>query len=87
MDEHRLGLKPVLRRVWAKQGERPQASVHQRYRWLYLYGFIHPASGRVIWYLMPTVSAATFQQVLATFAADADAGPGKQILLTLDGAG
>ena len=36
---------------------------------------------------MPAVSAATFQQVLAAFAADADAGPGKQILLTLDGAG
>ena len=87
MDEHRLGLKPVLRRTWSKRGERPHAPVHHRYRWLYLYGFVHPASGRVLWYLMPTVSAATFGQVLTAFAADAGAGPGKEILLVLDGAG
>jgi hypothetical protein len=87
LDEHRLGLKPVLRRVWTQRGARPSARVHHRYRWLYLYGFVHPPSGRVLWYLMPTVSAATFGQVLAAFAADAGAGPGKEILLVLDGAG
>jgi hypothetical protein len=27
-DEHRLGLKPVLRRVWTRRGERPLAPVH-----------------------------------------------------------
>ena len=87
MDEHRLGLKPVLRPVWTKRGERPRATVHHRYRWLYLYGFVHPASGRTLWYLMPTVSAATFGQVLAAFAADAGAGPAVEILRVLDGAG
>jgi hypothetical protein len=87
MDEHRLGLKPVLRREWTKRGERPRAPVHHRYRWLYLYGFVHPASGRTLWYLMPTVSAATFAQVLAAFATDAGAGPAKEVLLVLDGAG
>jgi DDE superfamily endonuclease len=87
MDEHRLGLKPVPRRVWAGRGERPRAPVHHRYRWLYLYAFVHPASGRTLWYLMPTVSAATFAQVLAAFAADAGAGPSREILLVLDGAG
>ncbi len=87
MDEHRLGLKPVLRRAWGKRGERLHATVHHRYRWLYLYGFVHPASGRVLWYLMPRVNAATFAQVLAAFAADAGAGSGKQLLLVLDGAG
>jgi hypothetical protein len=87
VDEHRLGLKPVLRRAWSKRGERPGAPVHHRYRWLHLYGFVHPASGRVLWYLMPTVSAATFAQVLAAFAADAGAGLGKELLLVLDGAG
>lgn len=76
-----------MRRVWAKRGERPLAPVHHRYRWLYLYGFVHPTSGRVLWYLMPTVSAASFQQVLAAFAVDAGVGPTKQILLVLDGAG
>lgn len=87
MDEHRLGLKPVLRRAWSRRGERPCASVHHRFRWLYLYGFVHPPSGRVLWYLMPTVNAATFAQVLAAFAADAGTGPAKEILLVLDGAG
>jgi hypothetical protein len=33
-DEHRLGLKPVRRRVWAPIGERPIAAGHHRYRWL-----------------------------------------------------
>jgi hypothetical protein len=87
MDEHRLGLKPVLRRAWGRRGEQLQAAVHHRYRWLYLYGFVHPPSGRVLWYLMPTVNAVTFAQVLAAFAADAGAGVAKEILLVLDGAG
>src|SRR5215207_1732407 len=34
IDEHRLGLKPVLRRVWAPKGERPIALGHHRYKWL-----------------------------------------------------
>lgn len=34
MDEHRLGLKPVLRRVWAKRGHRPVVRVYHRYEWL-----------------------------------------------------
>jgi hypothetical protein len=87
MDEHRLGLKPVLRRVWGRRGERPHTAVHHRYRRLRLHGFVHPASGRTLWYIMPTVSAATFSRVLAAFAADAGAGPAKEILLVRDGAG
>jgi hypothetical protein len=87
MDEHRLGLKPVPRRPWSERGTRPRATVHHRYRWLYLYAFVQPGTGRVLWYLMPTVSAATFAQVLVAFAADAGAGPAKEILLVLDGAG
>src|SRR5215218_5794541 len=31
-DEHRLGLKPVRRRVWAPIGQRPTALGHHRYR-------------------------------------------------------
>ena len=34
-DEHRLGLKPIHRRVWAPIGERPIALGHHRYEWLY----------------------------------------------------
>jgi hypothetical protein len=39
-DEHRLGLKPLVRRVWAKRGQRPVAVSTHQYKWLYLYGFV-----------------------------------------------
>ena len=44
-DEHRLGLRPVLRRQWAPKGQRPIAVGRHRYEWLYLYGFVHPGAG------------------------------------------
>jgi hypothetical protein len=36
MDEHRLGLKPIIRRVWVGYGEQPIANVNGRYQWLWL---------------------------------------------------
>ena len=30
-DEHRIGLKPILRRVWARKGTRVRAVVRPRY--------------------------------------------------------
>jgi transposase len=45
-DEHRLGLKPVIRKVWSPIGHRPQVKVHQRYEWTYLYAFAHPKNRR-----------------------------------------
>jgi hypothetical protein len=41
-DEHRLGLKPIIRRVWAPKGERPIALGHHRYQWLYVTAFVQP---------------------------------------------
>src|SRR4051795_5732409 len=38
-DEHRVGLKPILRRVWAPKGERPRAPGHHRFEWLYVIAF------------------------------------------------
>src|SRR3954467_9581643 len=57
-DEHRLGLKPVLRRQWAPKGQRPIAVGRHRYEWLYLYGFVHPGTGEVVWFICTTVDAA-----------------------------
>ena len=37
-DEHRVGLKPILKKVWSKVGHRPEAIVQHRYEWLYVYG-------------------------------------------------
>src|SRR5258708_820126 len=55
VDEHRIGLKPILRKVWTLPGHRPIAPVEHRYDWRYLVGFVHPASGRTVWQLTNTV--------------------------------
>src|SRR4051812_32830382 len=49
--EHRIGLKPILRRVWAPKGHRPIALGHHRYKWLYVTAFVQPTSGEVFWYI------------------------------------
>ena len=86
-DEHRIGLKPQLRRVWAPIGQRPTAVVHHRFAWRYLVGFVHPASGRTFFHLATTVSIPVFEVELAEFARQVGAGPHKQIVLVLDRAG
>jgi hypothetical protein len=86
-DEHRIGLKPVLKRVWTLPGQRPIAPVEPRYQWRYLVAFVHPASGRTVWHLATGVSAEHFTVELAAFAQAVGAGPTKQIVLVLDGAG
>ena len=50
-DEHRIGLKPILRRVWAPRGKRPTAIGHHRFEWLYVTAFVSPATGESFWYL------------------------------------
>ena len=50
-DEHRIGLKPILRRVWAPKGQRPIALGHHRYKWLYVTAFVQPISGETFWYI------------------------------------
>src|SRR3954467_14787834 len=86
-DEHRLGLRPVLRRQWAPKGQRPIAVGHPRYEWLYLYGFVHPDTGEVVWFVCSTVDAELLGAVLAAFAAAVGAGEGKLVILVLDNAG
>lgn len=86
-DEHRLGLKPILRRVWAPKGQRPIAPAHHRYIWTYLYGFVQPERGETAWLLLPHVNAALFSLALAHFAREVGVGPTKQILLVVDRAG
>jgi hypothetical protein len=86
-DEHRVGLQPILRRVWAPRGQRPIATVQPRYEWTYVYGFVRPATGQTYWLLLPTVSGPAFSAALREFARDVGAGPGKRVVLVLDGAG
>jgi len=75
-DEHRLGLKPILRRVWTPVGERPIASVYHRYEWLYLYSYVHPQTGQTEWFIVPRVNVQWFNLVLKAFAESVGAGQG-----------
>jgi transposase len=80
-------LKPILRGVWAPVGERPIAIGHHRFEWLYVTGFVEPATGRTVWNVSNTVGKAFFELVLADFAKSAGAGKKKRIVLQLDNAG
>src|SRR3954470_19218703 len=86
-DEHRLGLKPIIRRVWAPKGQRPIALGHHRYKWLYVTAFVQPTTGETFWYISNGVSKPFFAGLLALFAREAGAGRDRIIVLGLDSAG
>lgn len=86
-DEHRIGLKPIIRRLWCKKGQRPIITVEHRYKWTYLYGFVCPQSGQTFWLLLPCVAAYVWSAALAEFAKAVGAGPSKQVVLVIDQAG
>lgn len=86
-DEHRLGLKPVLRRVYVPEGEIPIANVNWRFKWLWLYAFVYPQTGETYWWILPYVNTELFNQVLANFAREFGLGDKKKILLAVDQAG
>jgi hypothetical protein len=86
-DEHRIGLKPITRGVWAPIGERPIALGHHCFEWLYVTGFVEPASGATVWNISNTISKPLFELMLADFAKSASAGKDKRIVLQLDNAG
>jgi DDE superfamily endonuclease len=87
MDEHRIGLKLLLRRVWAPIGQGPLALVRHRFVRRYLVAFVHPASGRTVFHLATSVSIPLLEAELAAFARTVGAGPAKEIVLVLDRAG
>jgi hypothetical protein len=86
-DEHRIGLKPILRRVWARKGSSVRAVVRQRDQWMDLSGLVEPQRGKTSWWLMPTVTTGAFSLALADFAQEQGVGPDKHVLLVLDQAG
>src|SRR5215831_16718025 len=87
MDAHRIGLKPILQKVWCFDRARPIAPVQHRYDWRYLVSFVHPASGRTIFHLATSVNLDPFAVELEAFAQAVGASPKKQIVLMLDRAG
>jgi len=86
-DEARIGLVPIVRRVWAQKGVRPLAQQRRRYEWLYVYGFVRPSTGQVEWLLLPTVNVELFQLALDFFAKAAGVSGNKHVVLIMDQAG
>jgi hypothetical protein len=68
-------------------GERPIAFGHHRYEWLYVTGFVAPASGETVWYLSNGIDKPFFAKLLAAFARETGAGRDCIIVLQLDNAG
>lgn len=76
-----------MKRIWSPRGKRWVARVHHRYAWLYVVGFVEPATGTTVWYVVPSVSLVVMTRVLENFARAVQAGADKHIVLVLDGAG
>jgi transposase len=86
-DEARLGLKPITRRVWWLRGRRPRSCGRTKYEWLYVYGFARPRTGEAFTVILPRVNVERMAEALAAFAANADPGGGKALILVVDNAG
>ena len=86
-DEARLGLKPVARRVWSPRGHRPRSGGRARYEWLYVYGFARPATGQTFTAILPRVNVGRMADAPAAFAAHADPGGERVLVLVVDNAG
>jgi transposase len=83
-DQARRGLKPIVRRVWARRGQRPLAVSTHGYQWSYVYGFVQPRNGQTHWALLPEVNTAAMQLVLDDFGRAHQLGPRKQVVLLVD---
>lgn len=73
--------------MWAPKGERPIAIGHHRFEWLYVTGFVEPATGRTVWNIANAICKPLFEAILADFAKSVGAGPARRIVLQLDNAG
>jgi hypothetical protein len=61
--------------------------VHHRFQWLYVYGFVHPETGRTFLPIRPKVNVDQFNQALTDFAQFAGTNPTKHCVVALDPAG
>jgi DDE superfamily endonuclease len=86
-DECRLGLVPIVRRVWAPKGQRPTAPHRIKREWLYVYGFARPGTADSAWYLLPEANTAWMSRALAEWTQEVNPQGTKQLVLVVDGAG
>ena len=81
--EHRIGLKPIRRRVRAPCGHRPEAVGHHRFGRLCVTAFVASATGES----PQTVSKEPFEATRALFAREAGTGPDLLVVPVLENAG
>lgn len=86
-DEARLGLKPVVRRVWAPKGTRPTSNGRHKFESVFVYGFAHPKTGRSRFWILPRANAECMGRALGDFAGWADPDGRKVLVLVVDGSG
>ena len=86
-DEARLGLQPVIRRIWAPKGKRPIAVSNRKFQWLYAYCFVRPDDGKNYWMILPTVSVEAVNLALKEFVQAINPEGNKKIVLLWDQAG
>ena len=63
-----MATRSMARCVWAPMGERPIAIGHRRFEWLYVTGFVEPATGSTVWNISNSICKQMFEAVLAGFA-------------------
>jgi len=82
-----VGLKPILRRVWAKKGQPVPVKIDPRYEWTWIYGFVNPQMGETYWLILPTVNLPLFNLALKEFVSSQNPKSDKIIILVIDNAG
>ena len=83
-DEHRIGMQPVMRRMWVGINDMPIAKVNWKREWSWLYAFVQPQTGDTYWWILPYVNTTVFQKVIDDFAAHFEAGPTQRMIVPLD---
>jgi len=73
--------------VWWLRGCRPRSCGRTRYEWLYVYAFARPRTGETFTVILPRVNVERMADALVAFAAHADPGGKKVLLLVVDNAG
>lgn len=85
-DEARFGLQPIVKRRWAKKGNRPPVEVKPAYQWTWSYGAVEMATGKSFFLLLPNLKAVCVELFLREFAKYYDLSKQKIAILLWDGA-
>ena len=83
-DQARRGLKPLVRRVGARRGQRPLAVSTHGYEWSCGYGCVPPRTGQTHWALLPEGNTAALQLVLEDVGRAHQLGPRQQVVLVVE---